>query len=427
MRLATAATLLCGLATGALGQTPTPQQLYQMLLNQQKQIKALQRRATNAERELRDARRLLRKYQGTTAATQKTAIDAQKAAAAARAAAQAANAKIVKIRRDGTRVASQHGIVITYAKQDGVYAFGSIIALKPTHELLGLGIISPNAQSPPRLKNASIESIDTKYSPGVRAGFGYGFKGTGVDLRLTITYLQSAANRTLNAPPGGSILPLLINPAGTVQDDANTAAGRYRLEFFVVDAEAAQSFMIGRRLEVRLLAGLRFARIQENLRARYIGQDFGPIGTLVTNQYTFWGVGPRFGAGFVWAIAGGLYLKANVDGSLLLGAFDLSHNQEDFDFPFIDSAFQQKKKGAIVPTVGVRLAFGWSGRLSKGVTLLVEAGYEFQGWMGVAHLVSGVDKISEAFLVRQRDNLMLHGPFLLIRVQFDNLGMLFGR
>ena len=339
-----AAALISGAAQASFAQTPTPQQLYQMLLNQQKQIKALQRRAANAERELRQARKLLRQYQGKTAATQKTATDARKTAAAARAAARAANAKIVKIRRDGTRVASQNGVILTYAKQDGAYAFGALIALKPTHELLGLGLISPNAVTPADLPGASIESIDTNYSPGVRAGFGYGFKGTGVDLRLTFTKLRSSANRRLEAPAGGSISPLLINPAATNQDDAQTVIGDYRLEYFVIDAEAAQSFMIGRRLKVRFLAGLRFARIQEQIRARHIGQDFGPsAGTLVTNQYTFTGVGPRFGVDFAWNIAGRFYVKANVDGSLLLGKFDLTHEQVDFDFPIIDSGFQQKK------------------------------------------------------------------------------------
>jgi hypothetical protein len=423
LRLSAAAVLVSGMAAGALAQTPTPQQLYQMLLNQQKQIKALQRRAGKAERELRNARKQLRQYQGKNAATQKTAMDAQKAA-------DAANAKIVKIRRDGTRVARRSGVFVslTYAKQDGAYAFGTIIALKPTHELLGLGLISPDASTPADFPGASIESIDPSYSPGVRAGFGYGFKGTGVDARLTFTNLRSNASRTLEAPAGGSISPLLINPAATNQDDAQTVIGDYRLEYFVVDAEVAQSFMIGRRLKVRFLAGLRFARIQELIQARHIGQDFGPNnGTLVTNQYTFWGAGPRIGVDVAWAIAGGLYLKTNVDGGLLIGMFDLTHRQEDFDFPIADSGFQQKEKGVVVPYVGARLAIGWSGTISKGVVLLVELGYEFQAWMGAAHKISGVDDSSEAFLVRQRDNLVLHGPFLMIKLKFENLGMLFGR
>ena len=111
---------------------------------------------------------------------------------------------------------------------------------------------------------------------------------------------------------------------------------------------------------------------------------------------------------------------------LLVGVFNLSHLQEDFDFPIIDSAFRQKNKGVVVPFAGARLAFGWSGPISTGTYLVVEVGYEFQAWMGAAHQLSGVDDTSEAFLVRQRDNLLLHGPFLLVRIKFDNLGMLFG-
>lgn len=300
------------------------------------------------------------------------------------------------------------------------------MALKPTHELLGLGLISPDASTPADLPGATIESIGTNFSPGVRAGFGYGFPGTGMDARVTVTYLTSTANRTLAAPAGGSIGPLLFNPAGTNQDDAATAIGKYRLKYFVLDAEAGQSVVIGQNLKVRLLAGIRFARLQEDIQARYIGFDFGPVGTLVTNQYTFWGIGPRIGVDMTWPVIGNLYVKANFDGSLLLGSFDLSHRQRDQDFAFTDSQFQEKNKGVIVPVVGARLAFGWSGQVRKGVTLLVELGYEFQAWMGAAHRVSGVDDSSEAFLVRQRDNLLLHGPFLVIRVKFDNLGMLFG-
>ena len=81
----------------------------------------------------------------------------------------------------------------------------------------------------------------------------------------------------------------------------------------------------------------------------------------------------------------------------------------------------------IVPIVGTRLVLGWSGKISKGVVLLVELGYEFQVWMGAAHRVSGVDDRSEAFLVRQRDNMLLHGPFLLVKLRVDNWGLLFGR
>ncbi len=417
LRLATAATLLCVLATGALGQTPTPQQLYQMLLNQQKQIKALQRRATNAERELRDARRLLRKYQGTTAATQKTAIDAQKAAAAARAAAQAANAKIVKIRRDGTRVAgSGVTVTITYAKQDGAYAFAGIVYLKPTHELLGLGVISPDGSTPPSSNGSTIESISTNFTPGARVGFGYGFKGTGVDVRATFTYLLARSSTRLAAPSGGSIAPLLTNPAATNMDDALVATGRYRLLYFVADAEIAQGFRIGRHLGVRVFAGLRVAVLNQTTQALYQGRNFTPGGEFIEERNNFQGLGPRFGVDMRWRFFERFYLLTSFDGSLLIGQNQFSQRQDVVDLGLALSRIQQTDKFVILPNFGARLAIGWKGVISKGVILVVEVGYEFQGWLGAARRISGVDDVSEAFPVRQRADLLLDGPFLMFRL-----------
>ncbi len=123
-----------------------------------------------------------------------------------------------------------------------------------------------------------------------------------------------------------------------------------------------------------------------------------------------------------WNVWSGLYVGADLATSLLVGRFNVSYFARDEGGDRF--AFTQRK-GALVPVIESRLALGWKGPIAQGLWLTAEAGYEFQSWIGAARRPAFTGDDSENQLVREKDNLFLHGPFVQLKLTFDNLGRLF--
>jgi uncharacterized coiled-coil protein SlyX len=253
-------------ARPAQAQTPSNAQLCKMLLEQkkiidrqQRRIRALRRRLSNAEGG--------RKSAGRTIPRSRVRVSTR------------GRIRRIEARRRAVRT----------KKTGGWYAIGSVIGLKPSHKYLTYGIISQDASTPPTNRNSDTVTLEPSYSAGGQFGMGYGFHGTGIDVTGVVTFFRGSWSDSVSAPAGGSIVAVLSDPSVSGRDDAETASAEYRFHYLTFDVETGQKIRVGQHLSIRLHAGLRYAHFNEHFQVTYVGQNFPGGGQRVIHRNAFLG------------------------------------------------------------------------------------------------------------------------------------------
>jgi hypothetical protein len=215
------------------------------------------------------------------------------------------------------------------------------VYIDPAHSQWNLGVTALYAQ-PAYSQPATYETIDStsisgttttndnrnysispQYDWGYEALLGYRFKGSDRDLTLTYMHFANTETDSVNTVPAG---------ATTSPFFVNTAEGELYSQLDMADLVAGQRFHFAQALTTRFVAGVAYARIQQDLTGEY---DEGtltsvasgvPANSTSSNTSTFNGVGPKLGANADYEIShSGFGLVGGVSAALLFGSLDHSN------------------------------------------------------------------------------------------------------
>ena len=152
------------------------------------------------------------------------------------------------------------------------------------------------------------KDINFEWAPGVRVGIGIDWPCSGWDIALYGTYY------------GGE---------GDGHDLHNYAD--WWVHFNVADAIIGRKFWVGRCVDLRPFAGMRYAQISQRLRTNLTTNIISATGTSITkttikDKQKFWGLGPELGLEADFYFGCGWSLYGTLDGAVLYG-----HTKTSFD------------------------------------------------------------------------------------------------
>jgi hypothetical protein len=276
-----------------------------------------------------------------------------------------------------------------------LFFFGDYLYMRPRRRAQEYAIIDPNNNG--RVEG-SIETLDWDWRSGFRAGGGIA-SPHGLEVGVFYTYLHSALTGGVLAPSGGVLFATLTHP-GTV-DEVASAFAATSFNYNVYDLEVGHTFTSGPSFSVRVFAGSRSARIDQNFNALYDGltanKDF------VTSRVQFDGHGARVGAEGFWESHSGLGLYGRASAALVLGDFK-SHLAELNNAGTTVLVDVTDRFDKVIPVL--ELGFGATWRY-RG--LRISAGYEYTNWFGLSDLPDFVDDFHQGKLVHRISDLSIDG------------------
>jgi hypothetical protein len=221
------------------------------------------------------------------------------------------------------------------------------------------------------------------------------------------TYFWAGNDRTLTAPPGGTLFATLTQPNGFV-DAVNTATGSASLRYQLLDVEFGRRFEPNESTSIWLGGGGRFAWIDQKLHAAYDGNTASLA--QVDSPIQFDGAGLRFGAEGDWKVYHGLGFYGRAFGSLLAGDFRTSLTETDNNgaVVFVDLTDRIRK---VVPVAELGLGLYWQQNNWRALV-----GYEMVNWFGMVDSPEIIHDIANKLSYRVGD-FSLDG--LRVGLQFD--------
>jgi hypothetical protein len=286
----------------------------------------------------------------------------------------------------------------------GFFAEADYLFMRARRRAMDFVLVDPVHRGVPE---GTIESLEWEDNSGVRAGGGYHFC-EGWEVGAYYTYFQTRAQRTLEAPPGGTLFATLTHPGGIEQ--VQTATADSSLKFNVVDVEVGRWFDICDSFAVRCFGGARFAWIDQNLNAFYNGGDANHA--AVSSPINFDGAGIRIGGEGRWKMGKGFSLYARGSGSLLEGRFR-THLIEINDGGAVVDANVSDRFEKLVPVAELGLGVAWEYRCFQ-----VRLGYEMSNWFNMVDSPDFVDDVHQAKAVRRTSDLSLDGLLLQVGLNF---------
>lgn len=221
---------------------------------------------------------------------------------------------------------------------------GGLLYLQPSSDNLGWGIITveKNYASPAPLATPywQVQTLTPGYAPGVEVGGGYTFDGTGRDVQLDWQHLRtSTSDQQSTWDEGQWISPFSQTGPPTADsfielpdlDGVNklqTAKAQVKFAYDAVNLDFGQFIRIGSALDLRLFAGLSYARLQQQITSTFYGQPIPTEAPLpesasiilgLDNTSSFWGVGPQFGFDSIYTTRHGIRLTGGLAGAALIG------------------------------------------------------------------------------------------------------------
>lgn len=371
---------------------PSNAELYQM-------IKAMEQKFNEALDQTNQALAEAQK------AKQEAAIAKQEAASAreeaARAKAELAQLKAAAEATPAPVAAPAEPLIRKAETVPGLGASFEVVYMRPSRSALDYAIIDTNTDTDPQ---GSYDSIHPDYSAGLRYGLAYTFE-TGTDLHAQYMTLDTHDSASAEAPPGGRLWGTWTHPdMGSTFDSAEA---RYDLDYDVFDLGLGKKFTVGDDLGLRVDAGLRYARIDQNLNIAYL-QGATIFNVEDTNTFTGWG--PRLGLGADWQMGHGFNLFGSAAGSLLLGDFDLALLTASGTTEY--GRIKDTVDNRVVPVVEMRAGIGYAYKLANGMYVGAKAGYEWQNWFNMVMAQRFADDIADQIVTTDTTDLSLDGFFL---------------
>jgi hypothetical protein len=360
-------------------QTPSNEELYQMILDLQAEQKQLVDEAARARDDAAQARRQL-----DTTEQELEAARQQLEARTTEAETPAVSAP-----------AAGEGFVREADLPRGAAVYGEAHVLRATSNQQDYAILSTGA-GPTDLATSSNKVVQSKYEASYKFGASYSPGGPN-DFAISYQGFDNTSDSSLTPPfetdgEGNPFVSLIatLAPPGFGQD-AMSASATNEYAYRSFDAEVGENLRVGENLTLRLFGGVRYSHVSEHFDAFYFGGDFDPVmGARANYDYSVWGVGPRVGAGGRYALPWGLSVFGQAGVALLVGE---QESEVGFVDPYIpdgepDAIIHRDYGVRVIPSLDIRAGMGWEHVIGRWGTFFVDAGYEFQNYFNAVEQLS---------------------------------------
>ncbi|MEJ2040668.1 MAG: Lpg1974 family pore-forming outer membrane protein, partial [Desulfosarcinaceae bacterium] len=352
------------------------------------------------------------------------ADQAKAEAAAAREEADKAKAELARLKANqspGAKAETMAEKSLVRVPATGPAAVISVesVYLRPSRS--GLDFAVADSFNDPDRVRGSYKKVDPDYSSGWRAGIKIE-AGSGRDFGLKVGKVTGRDSASAEAEPGGTLWGTWLHPNSIIDDnDVDSAEASYDWEQTVFDFSVGQQLNIGKNLDLRLEAGLRHARVNQEIEIMYL-QDVSAVADrkdYITNKNEFTGWGPRVGIDFDWKLAYGFDLFGSFGGSLLMGDFDVRYKETDGQV-FTDGTpdtlqkridVEESYDRRLVPVAEVQVGLGYVYPLKNNLKMGVKIGYEYQNWFNMVTSQGYMDDVDSQLMETDTTDLSFCGYF----------------
>ena len=296
--------------------------------------------------------------------------------------------------------------------------FASFLLLKPGSGNLEYGtLVYPLPVLTPHWEN---QAINPNYSPAFNIGAAYFISDTYNDLRTSWTHLDTTdsasfvgGNNNFAGPP------YLIGPGANAY---NFGSGSVNFRYDAVNFEAGHLFRAGRPFQVRVLGGVQYVSITQNMTGTFSSDSSINSQTYTTNS-SFSGAGPRVGVNTQFS---GRYFQfvGDMAAVALIGTQELNQtfNTVSPNFPGGNpQSFSSPNGTQVVPGLDSKLGGSYSFPFRRGI-FKIEAGYQAAIYIGAVNSYSlgqvttplQMQDAGVFFATAQHEqsNFFAHGPYL---------------
>lgn len=336
----------------------------------------------------------------------------------------------------------------------GLEFHAGVLLLQPSADNLGWAVVTfeENFSSPVPIATPywEIQTLEPDYEPGFEIGGRFALAKPGTDFQFNWQHLRTSTSDFVpirqaqgqwvspfsqTGPPTAETYQDMLNNTGV--NDLRTADGHVYFDYDEVNLDFGQQINIGSALNLRFLAGVSYANLQEQVISNFHGlppapnapfPDSVPLLISLNNTATYWGVGPRFGIDTTYRGRRGLRLVANFAGALLVGrkqpaqylftatAPDLAAVGIDVNNEFISS----DKYTEVVSAFDGKLGIGYDYRFRRGGKLTLDAGYlasvfnnPFSGYETSDNVLAlQIGSLSTASMKQTQSDFTLNGFYL---------------
>ncbi|MBX9792342.1 MAG: hypothetical protein K2Y37_25865 [Pirellulales bacterium] len=280
----------------------------------------------------------------------------------------------------------------------GLQLGASLLYLKPGAD--NLGYATTTTFLPLQNPQWAVQSLNPQLQPGFSVRARYAFAGSGNDMQVNWDRLRTGdsafvavANRATQwISPFSQTGPSMSESANEVGVfHLKAAEGRVRFDYDQVNLDAGQWVNLGMRTQIRLLAGVTFVRLREQLISTFYNDPtINPVPPVVaipdpTLQYislnntsTYSGLGPRLGLATACNLPLGFTCVGQLSGALLGGWMQPA--QYSFEAVF-DNAVNREQIGArtvsqVVYASDAKLGLGYARVLGNGSIVRIESGFQ---------------------------------------------------
>jgi hypothetical protein len=286
----------------------------------------------------------------------------------------------------------------------GWFSSGEYLLWRPRLSDSAYALVDPVNDNVPQ---GRVHSVHPDVGNGLRTTLGYRF-ASGWDVGFTYTYLFADGAATAFAPDGGVLYPQLTRPG--VVDKALAASAATRVEYNVFDIDFGRTVTLDPNVTLRAFAGVRFAAIDADVRARYDGLQANDAFAGSWSRFT--GAGPTAGAEVRWALGRYLTLFGGGRGGLIYGSFHGDQLETNAGDAVLVTDLRDHYTG-VAPMISAQLGGSWQWNW-----LSLAAGYEVTHWFNVASRPSPIDDFAEGKLQRRRSDLSFDGVFFRVGINY---------
>ena len=277
------------------------------------------------------------------------------------------------------------------------------------------------------ITGGSTQAIDPSFHYGFSVNVGYLFADSGMDVGLGFEHYKSDDSDSITAGSGQGVLPLLdwpFTPPGssssgssTSQDqNATTASANSEFDYDSVDLLGGDQVDLGKRVNLHLFAGLRYASIDSKMTALYQApngstaglsdNDIGPLGDSISLSSDFDGIGPRLGIDANINVVKGLSVTTSLAGSLLMGKNDGNYTWVDRDKANtrIDTTLDSADR--VVPELDAKLGAQYLIPVAQDSAFVIGAGYKVENYFDAVEYPNATIGQTTA------SNFAINGPYL---------------
>jgi hypothetical protein len=279
----------------------------------------------------------------------------------------------------------------------GLEVYAGLLYLKPGADNLGWATITTFL--PIQNPQWAVQSLDPQLQPGFTVGARYAFAASGNDLQANwdrlrtgdTAYVAVADRATQWISPFNQTGPSMSEGANEVGVfHLKAAEGRVAFDYDQVNLDAGQWVNLGRRTQVRLLAGVSFVRLREQLISKFFNDpNINPVPPVIaipdpTLQYvslnntsSYSGIGPRLGLASMFELPWGFNCVGQFTGALYGGWMQPAQYSFEgvFDNAVDREAITSRGVSQVVYATDAKLGLGYAWTMGSGSILRIESGF----------------------------------------------------